>query len=555
MDTSRPVARAALVALLACLALVGGMLPAGAVDAPSPAAPTQVPADQDTTDQDTATDETPTQTPTEEPTGTSPAPMAPEPSSGSESPDPTAESPTEPLPDEQVSDPVATTVGLTASAGTTMPQEPLRGTVVVTADGASPDGAVVRVTADGPSMRTVDVVVGAGGTASWSLTDVPAGTYRLTAAVQADEQRGASTSPAVTVVVQAGRWVSLLVNSGFGTRVLTRENFWLRGRVLTTAGRPQAGVAVSLYRYSGSGRTRVATVRTNAQGWYTWAPADRRAGTYRAQVSATRYSAKQAVKVGTGERTLASREASLSFLLGSRVTGVRSGGGRTWRYFTKGVLIQSGSRTWVVRQPMTAELSRRDGAGGSLGAPTGDVRCGLPEGGCLQQFRTGAIYVNAKAKDTLTSAVSPTLGAADLLAVARSQVGYREPKPRKSKYNRWIGRTGPYDPWCGFFVSWLAHAGGKPGSVIKATSFKKLLDAERKRGRTSRTPKVGRLAYIGYFSRGTASHVGIVTQVSSTHVWTIEGNVSAGGGMKHPRGVHVVKRPKSRIVFYADPRY
>lgn len=436
-----------------------------------------------------------------------------------------------------------------------MPQEPARGSVTVTAGGAPAARAKVVVTVKGPRTRSVTVTTNSAGKANYAVRGLSAGRYAVTAAVRATDQLAASTAGPLAINVQSGRWVSLLVNSGFGTKVFTRENFWLRGRVLTTRGKPQARAKVTIYRDTTKGRTKVATLRTSANGWYNWSPKNARPGRYRAQVSSTRYSARVTVRRSTGTRTLASREQSLSFLLGARKGSTHQAGSLTWREFSKATLIQRGTRTWVVRQPALAELRSRGGPAGSLGAPTGDIRCGLPEGGCLQQFRTGAVYVNKKAKRPVTSAVSSKLGAADLLAVARSQVGYREPKPRKSKYNKWIKRTGPYDPWCGYFVSWLAHAGGKPGSIIKAKSFGALLTAERKRGRTSKTAKVGRLAYIGYFSKGTTSHVGIVTKVEGDHVWTIEGNVSAGGGMKHPRGVHVVKRHKSSVVFYADPRY
>ena len=351
------------------------------------------------------------------------------------------------------------------------------------------------------------------------------------------------------------RWVSIRINSGANTQVFTREKFWLRGRVYTTKGKPQAGVKVRIYRDTTKGRTRVATVRTKANGSYAWSPAKSRAGTYRAVVSKARYSAKVTVKIRTGKRTLASREKAMSFLLGSKRGGIKRAKGLTWQEYSKGYLIQRGGRTWLVRLQVVGQVRAHGGPAGALGAPTGDITCGLPEGGCLQQFRTGAVYVNKKAKKKVTSAVGPRLGAADLVAVAKSQVGYREKSPRKSKYNKWIGRTGPRDPWCGFFVSWLAHAAGKPNAVIKAKSFPALHKAEKKRGRTTKTARVGRLAYIGYFSKGSATHVGIVSKVEGDHVWVIEGNVSAGGGMQHPRGVHLVKRHKSNVVFYADPRY
>ncbi|WP_269302734.1 CHAP domain-containing protein [Aeromicrobium sp. HA] len=365
----------------------------------------------------------------------------------------------------------------------------------------------------------------------------------------------AASAPSVNAPAKSGRWVSIRINSGADTRVLTRENFWLRGRVLTTSGKPHARTKVRIYRDTKNGRVKVATVRTSAKGWYSWMPKVPKSGTYRAIVSRHRYSPKITVKRTYGKRSLASREKAMSFLLGSPKGGVKRARNYVYREYTKATLVQYGGRTSVVRTHALKQMRARGGAGGSLGAPTGDLRCGLPEGACLQQFRTGAVYVNKKAKKTVTSAVSPKLGAADLVAVARSQVGYREPKPRKSKYNRWIKRTGAYDPWCGFFVSWLAYAADKPGSVIKAKSFGSLLKAERKRGRTSQTPRVGRLAYIGYFSKGTASHVGIVAKHQGDYVWTVEGNVSSGGGMAHPRGVHIVKRHRSNVVFYADPKY
>ncbi len=353
-----------------------------------------------------------------------------------------------------------------------------------------------------------------------------------------------------------GRWVSIRLNSGTDTKVYTRENFWLRGKVLTTSGKPHARAKVRIYRDTKKGRTRVGTVRASKNGWYSWSPADQRGGRYRAVVSSTRHSAKIAVRKTSGTRTLASRQKSLSFTLGAPRSGIRRvAANLTWRQYAKGMLVQRGNRTWLVKGAFARRFRAHGGPAGELGAPTGDVRCGLPEKACLQQFRTGAVYVNPKAKKKLTSAVAPKLGAADLVAVARSQVGYREGSPRQSKYNRWIGRTGPRDPWCGFFVSWLAHAAGKPGAVLRKKSFPSLLAAERKRGRTSDKPRIGRLAYIGYFSKGTASHVGIVSRIEGDHIWTIEGNVSSGGGMAHPRGVHLVKRHKSNVVLYADPRY
>ena len=538
MDRSRPFLRALAVPLVSCLALSLGALPAGAETSSQPTSGTPSPTDEEQT--------------------TDVEPTAPAPSSAGAPSAATDESTGEPTgpTEEEPPAPQATRVSLVRSAGTTAPQEPVRGRVTATTTAGAPlVDAVVEVVLSGPSPRTVELRTSEAGTATYAFEKLRSGAYTVRAEVVADATHAASSTPAVPVDVQASRWVTLLVNSGYGTRVATGENFWLRGRVLTTRGAADPGATVRLYRYSGSRAVRVATLRTGSTGWFTWSPKDRRAGTYRAVVSSVRLSGKQTVRIGGGTRTLAQRETSLAWLLGAPQSTATTKAGRTWRTYARGVLVQSGTRTWVVRGTPLRELTARGGPGGTLGAPTGDVRCGLPEGGCLQQFRTGAIYANPKAKDTLTSAVAPTKGAADLVAVARSQLGYREPSPRKSKYNKWIGRTGPGDPWCGFFQSWLAYAAGKPGAVMRKTSFPRLRDAYRSSGRTTSKPAVGRLAFIRHSRLGTVTHVGIVSKVSDRYVWTIEGNVSAGGGNKFPRGVHEVKRTKAWVSFYADPRY
>ncbi len=53
----------------------------------------------------------------------------------------------------------------------------------------------------------------------------------------------------------------------------------------------------------------------------------------------------------------------------------------------------------------------------------------------------------------------------------------------------------------------------------------------------------------------TATHIGIVYKYDRRYSWSIEGNVSAGGRSANPRGVHLVKRKRSSVVFYANPRF
>lgn len=454
-----------------------------------------------------------------------------------------------------------TTTRLTLRHGTILAGETSTSDVLVRSAAGPVAGARVTVTAKGTRTRTGSGTTDAKGRVRVGVKGFGTGDYDVTATVEPTDTTAASTSAASTLMSQKDRRVSLMINGGFDRVVRKGENFWMRGKVLRTGGKPDAGRKVTLYRVLSNGkRTKVATLRTNSYGGFTYAVPRRSTSTYRAVVSSARFSTTVQAKVTSGSRTLDQRERALSFLLGKRKgsAGIRTGGGASWIVYEKGTLVKSGSRTWVVLGRVQTEMNRLGGPAGSLRAPTGDVRCRLPESACMQQFERGSVYVNSKAKKKVTSAVVPASaprGAGDLLAVARSQVGYREPAPRKSKYSKWIKRTGPNDPWCGFFQSWLAHAAGKPGAVPKATSFPALLKADRARKRTSGTPRVGRLAYVEYLWRGTPSHVGIVHKVSSSHVWLVEGNVSAGGRQKHPRGIHVVKRPRSQIGFYSDPRY
>lgn len=447
-----------------------------------------------------------------------------------------------------------TKTSLTPTSWTSVVQDRARGSVTVTANGKAAPGARVSVKFAGPSPRTLTVTTNSSGKASYS-TPLGKGQYRLTASVIASDKYQASTSKAVRQFRQAGRRVSVMVNRGDGTIVRKGENFWIRGKVLRADGTPHKGVRVTIYRYAGSKRHTSARVRTNAQGVYTWTPPKRSKGQYRAKASNSQVSVALKVIPSSGRRTLESRRDSMSFLLGSAQGGVKTAKGHRYQSFYGGLIIETPSNTRLVRGKRTrAELHKRGGVGGSLGLPLADARCGLPEGGCLQTYQKGSTYSNPKAKQPITSAVASRRYAGDLVAVALSQVSYREPARRKSKYNRWMGDTSAGAAWCGYFTAWTAYAAGKPNSVIKRNRFAKLAAAERKRGRTSKTPAVGRLAYFGSSSK-KVHHTGIVTKVTKTHIRVVEGNVTGGKGSASNRGVYHQTWPRSRVAFYADPLY
>lgn len=153
-----------------------------------------------------------------------------------------------------------------------------------------------------------------------------------------------------------------------------------------------------------------------------------------------------------------------------------------------------------------------------------------------------------------------------VIKVAESQIGYLEKKSNAdlnsftgnagnnnyTKYNRdmkaWAKSAGINDQWCQNFVDWC---------FVKAYGLeaaKKLLgvftnytptgsNAFKKRGtytkRGKGKPKPGDVIYFYSNAKGRIGHVGIVTKVTSTKVYTIEGNTSGasslitnGGGVR-----------------------
>lgn len=158
---------------------------------------------------------------------------------------------------------------------------------------------------------------------------------------------------------------------------------------------------------------------------------------------------------------------------------------------------------------------------------------------------------------------------ADLIAVARTQMGYKELStstglpisPNGSagytKYGASFGA--PTGEWCAYFVSWCATQAGIPTSVVPRLGncaatvkwYKKhsvFYDAS-----SGYTPKAGDIIFFNWAGGSTAKHIGIVTGVSGKNVYTIEGNTGSD------RGYMCCARTRSRtagyIVGYGVPAY
>ena len=115
---------------------------------------------------------------------------------------------------------------------------------------------------------------------------------------------------------------------------------------------------------------------------------------------------------------------------------------------------------------------------------------------------------------------------ADLVAVAKTQLGYKEGANDYSKYGAAYNMANA--PWCGFFVSWCARQAGIPKAVIPDSgAAKTFFSAGTYHARTSGyTPTVGDL--ILYGSLDEAEHVGIVERYDAAtgRVYVLDGNWS-----------------------------
>ncbi len=158
---------------------------------------------------------------------------------------------------------------------------------------------------------------------------------------------------------------------------------------------------------------------------------------------------------------------------------------------------------------------------------------------------------------------------ADLIAVARTQLGYAELDPStgypiahngKAGYTKYGESFGaPTGEWCAYFVSWCARQAGIPTSVVPrlgncAASVKWYKNHSVFRTPSSGyIPKAGDIVFYNWSGGETAKHVGIVTGVSGKNLYTIEGNTGDG------RGYDCLSRTRNLtanyIVGYGVPAY
>lgn len=168
----------------------------------------------------------------------------------------------------------------------------------------------------------------------------------------------------------------------------------------------------------------------------------------------------------------------------------------------------------------------------------------------------------ARAIPTLPGPYSPSEAADRLLAVAASQIGYREGISGGSYnndniYGIWYGY--PRVSWCAQFVSWCANVAGYLDVIIPKHQYTPTgwnWFVAHKQNVAS--PRRGDVMYVYGAVQGEKNprvhHVGFVENVSGNTMTTIEGNTNLSGSSQG-NGTYRLQRAIGSRYRYARPNY
>lgn len=148
----------------------------------------------------------------------------------------------------------------------------------------------------------------------------------------------------------------------------------------------------------------------------------------------------------------------------------------------------------------------------------------------------------------------------NFLAVAASQVGYRETYENDNKYGTWYGVNN--QPWCAIFISWCARKAGVStsaipnfaGTITGTRQFKQLGEYISLSSNPSYIPQPGDIVFLDGLEEdgtrdGVPDHVAIVEYCTDTEIHTIEGNTAHNM-------VERLTRPRNEAVLgYASPNF
>ena len=130
--------------------------------------------------------------------------------------------------------------------------------------------------------------------------------------------------------------------------------------------------------------------------------------------------------------------------------------------------------------------------------------------------------------------------AAAMIAVASSQVGFREGPDNDNPYGVWYGMN--HVAWCAVFQSWAAAHSGNAAAVPKHAYTPSGADWFRRHGRWGTRPRAGALVYLWSQSMGRIHHVALVAKVLDDGSFvTVEGNTNTTGSAVG-NGVYKLRR-------------
>lgn len=148
-----------------------------------------------------------------------------------------------------------------------------------------------------------------------------------------------------------------------------------------------------------------------------------------------------------------------------------------------------------------------------------------------------------------------------VIAIAQSQIGYKEGANNKTMYGEWFGLDN--QPWCAMFVSWVFNQAGESKNVCASTrkGFASC-DAGLKwfTRRNKLVPvgqaKAGDIVFFQFDNDAEPDHVGIVLKNNGKNsLVCIEGNTSPNnkGSQSNGGGVYRKKRSYATVMAVARP--
>ena len=112
-----------------------------------------------------------------------------------------------------------------------------------------------------------------------------------------------------------------------------------------------------------------------------------------------------------------------------------------------------------------------------------------------------------------------------ILNVARGELGYKEGANNNTKYGEDYGLN--YNPWCQMFIWWIANNAGIGEDIIpKTASCPTAYNWFKNKGQVipNSEAKAGDIIFFIWTGHTAPDHVGIIENVNSNIITTIEGN-------------------------------